>query len=430
MFIFFGGTQMARFNLGVSDRSNDIPVANPVHPAKRYRILKILFSLLGFAGILLPAHSQTGPPPTLADQLGFIPSQSYHGGDVDSVNLSNGRVMIHAPLISYPQRGGLLKESFSLSNGSNALQVQQFCTPPPDVSCIYDWNVGSLKSQIGTVSAAVSVIDDQNPIGSALRANGAVVGGTQEYLWYGRLWTSDGASHLAGQLSGAYQTTTTNLTNAQFRTIDGSGYSFGADSAGKWTTFDSSGIKYGGTVWKEDPNGNQISFSSTTNTITDTMGRSIPWPTNTTASNSTSCPQGGTLLPISSATIWTVPGLNGGTFQIKFCYALVTVNIPPLTIDSNQVSSYPIGPHGISTLQSVVFLANNTAWSFEYNDVDGTTYKNLPVNYGSLTKVTLPTGGTISYTYSTMFGGNDLGSRWVASRTVNAIDGSGARTWT
>ena len=36
-----------------------------------------------------------------------------------------------------------------------------------------------------------------------------------------------------------------------------------------------------------------------------------------------------------------------------------------------------------------------------YNDPgDGSTYNGLPVNYGSLTQITLPTGGTISYSYT------------------------------
>jgi RHS repeat-associated protein len=375
----------------------------------------------------------------LADQLGSIPYQSYHGGDIDSVNLSNGRVSVHVPLISYPQRGGLLKENFSLVNGSNALQVQEICTPPPDVSCLYEWDAGSSKSQAGAgVSATVFAVDDQAPGAGVVQVKGNVLpGGTQNYYYYGRLFGSDGTSHLVGQTSGVWETTNTSLTNAAFRAIDGTGYSFAVDGSGNWTTTDAAGVKYyqGGasgvpTVWKEDPNGNQVTRA--TGGIIDTMGRNIPSIPNTTSppSDSSSCPQGGTLLPINFATVWTLPGLNGGSFQVKFCYALVTVNIPPLTIDTEQVNQYPGNPHGVNTLQSVVFLANNTAWSFEYNDVDGTSYKNLPVNYGSLTKITLPTGGTISYTYSTLTGGHDIGSRWAASRIVNANDGTGNHTWT
>jgi YD repeat-containing protein len=52
------------------------------------------------------------------------------------------------------------------------------------------------------------------------------------------------------------------------------------------------------------------------------------------------------------------------------------------------------------------------------------------VTYGTLSKVTLPTGGSISYTYQTVGGaGKNCSSmgRWVTSRTVN--DENGSHTW-
>jgi hypothetical protein len=83
-------------------------------------------------------------------------------------------------------------------------------------------------------------------------------------------------------------------------------------------------------------------------------------------------------------------------------------------------------------VQSIVFLGNNTAWTFEYNDRN--VGDPTSVNYGSITKIRFPTGGSISYTYFT--GGqyvarvsNDIASRWVASRTVDANDGAGGHTW-
>jgi RHS repeat-associated protein len=55
------------------------------------------------------------------------------------------------------------------------------------------------------------------------------------------------------------------------------------------------------------------------------------------------------------------------------------------------------------------------------------------VNYGTLSQITLPTGGSISYAY--VEGGSTLNcqnapGRWVATRTVNANDGTGPHTWT
>ena len=383
----------------------------------RFRLApKILAALFAWTLLSLsPAQAQTGPAPAVSDQLGIIPYQSYHGGDIDSINLSSGKINIRIPLISYPQRGGLLRESFFATTTANPSAVTSLPCQP-DFCPLYGWRGGF---------GVPGISEDQPPIAGSVSV-GVVITGVQNYYWYGRLLTPDGASHLVGQTGGPVRGTNPTPSGTSYRTLDGSGYSFGTDASGNWTTFDASGIKYSGTT-REDPNGNQITVSS--NSVTDTLGRNIPLPTNTTASDSSSCPQGGTLLPISSATLWSPPGLNGGTFQVKLCYALISNNLPStVTILGN--SAQVIGFRGsLSILQSVVFLANNTAWTFEYNDQDGTMNNGSPVNWGSLTKITMPTGGTISYGYG--WGGStaDLGSRWVTSRTVNANDGTGNHTW-
>jgi RHS repeat-associated protein len=102
---------------------------------------------------------------------------------------------------------------------------------------------------------------------------------------------------------------------------------------------------------------------------------------------------------------------------------------------SNQTVHGSIGPS--TNLQSVV-LPNGVAWEFEYDDQDATlTYNGQPVTYGTLSKITLPTGASISYTWinagaslaakSSTFCNN--GGRWLAGRTVTDLDGI-ARTWT
>ncbi len=79
-------------------------------------------------------------------------------------------------------------------------------------------------------------------------------------------------------------------------------------------------------------------------------------------------------------------------------------------------------------------MPDGQSWEFEYDDPgDGSTYNDAPVNYGTLTKVTMPTGGSISYTYATVPPESTLcqqGGRWIASRSVNANDGLGSHTWT
>src|SRR5258707_2263578 len=45
---------------------------------------------------------------------GFMPYQSYQGSGLDSVNLSNGNLLLHIPIISYPQRGTMPPLTLSL----------------------------------------------------------------------------------------------------------------------------------------------------------------------------------------------------------------------------------------------------------------------------------------------------------------------------
>ena len=137
---------------------------------------------------------------------------------------------------------------------------------------------------------------------------------------------------------------------------------------------DSAGVRcIGGT--RTDRNGNQIAVSS--RVITDTLGRQIPI-TMVSTGDTAGCTGS---LPIASAYLWS-PRIGGGTVSFKFCYANV------------QTSGYQMATGSVSMIRSVV-LPDGTSYAFEYNDLNGTGN----INYGSLTKITLPTGGTISYTY-------------------------------
>src|SRR5258708_2459026 len=45
---------------------------------------------------------------------GFMPYESYQGSGLDSVNLSNGNLLLHIPIVSYPQRGTMPPLTLSL----------------------------------------------------------------------------------------------------------------------------------------------------------------------------------------------------------------------------------------------------------------------------------------------------------------------------
>ncbi len=104
------------------------------------------------------------------------------------------------------------------------------------------------------------------------------------------------------------------------------------------------------------------------------------------------------------------------------------VNIP--STETPGVDGYTSLNNTRLVTQSIV-LPNGTTWIFEYNDRNPGDPSS--VNFGIPTTITLPTGGTINYTYTTIKfdpSGVASWSRWVASRTVNANDGTGPHTWT
>jgi YD repeat-containing protein len=182
---------------------------------------------------------------------------------------------------------------------------------------------------------------------------------------------------------------------------------------------------------RQDANGNiithnQIGTSCSTTQCTydyvDTLGRTVPSPLaaelSTTTTDYSNCTGP---LPISSAKVWNGPGPSGGTTTLKFCFVLVTASSDFRISGTSEASAAG------TRLQSVVLPGGNS-WTFEYNSVDS-----YGVNWGDLSKVTLPTGGTISYTYSafvySVLGGAAQGRRLLTTRTVNANDGTGPHTW-
>jgi RHS repeat-associated protein len=193
-----------------------------------------------------------------------------------------------------------------------------------------------------------------------------------------RIVTSDDGRHALAPVYGS---------PGMLRSVDASGFLRSGS-----INIDRNGVR-GGT---QDPNGNS----------TDTLGRTPVTITSTT--NYTGCtgPR-----PIVSASNWNMLVQGGAQVAVKVCS--VTVHLK---------TNFGVTDHEFEAdrqfVQSIV-LPNGTAWTFEYADVAG------GFNYGDLTKLTFPTGGSLSYTWISF----DY-SRWVATRTVDANDGTGPRTWT
>jgi RHS repeat-associated protein len=272
-------------------------------------------------------------------------------------------------------------------------------------------------------------------------------GKTEIRHYYGiwSLYLADGSSHVLGNqgtvsytILSSPPTIIIQKSSGPFETLDATGWrvegaftttanssQFGSRVLGNPTAvIDASGVSYGSTM--EDSNGNQIIASSTG--LTDTLQRFIPYPpSHTSASNTDSSGCTGPL-PVAKAVLWSPPGYQGAASPYKFCYATVSTNLDGLR---EAVTLKPItGSTVFNPLLQSIVLPNGQTWEFEYNDIDSSQIgsNGSPITYGTLTKVTLPTGGTISYIYSTV-GGCGSSGRQIATRTVDANDGTGPHTW-
>src|ERR1700677_5129232 len=267
------------------------------------RLLRTAFLAVIPLLVAFPAKSQT----TGDMAAGLTPYQSFHGGDIDSVNLSNGSVVLHIPLVSYPQRGGHLTLDYQFFVNSKWIQDREVC--PPESGCYFAWGI-----PLSTPVAGYEGIIDTQAIYYATKTYEISKG--DELNEFG-IVTSDSAVHPLGVNNSSGEVS-----------LDVTGFfANGSPSTFPTLLMDRNGIQYPqlpSNVLREDPNGNQIFQNSTTFAVTDTIGRTIPNAVSTT--NFLPCGSGP--LTITSAALWTIPSPSGGTMQIMLCYAEVPVNIP------------------------------------------------------------------------------------------------------
>src|SRR5713226_9452017 len=280
----------------------------------------LCFLALLFAAFTVPATAQSNLNP--ADQ-GIQPFGSYHGGDIDVVELLNGKLDLHAPLLSYPQRGGKLPMSFTLRYDNPAPWILRVCIQ--GVNCTYSWI---------WEGEGVRVLPDFH-FGFCC---GKVVNGVSS----GSLMLADGSTHEFAFKQG------TTISE----TLDGSG--LWMDSSDN--VIDRQGVRYYANGNMEDPNGNMI--TATSSGWTDILGRSIPTPptatSGVTTTNTSSCTGP---LPIVKAYTWTVPGPNSTNAVYTFCYVTLSVTLPA-EYGAAQTTK------GVTVLQSLV-LPNSQAWTFQ-----------------------------------------------------------------
>lgn len=346
-------------------------------------------------------------------EQGIKPYGSYEGGDIDSVSMVNGSVTLHIPLLSYPQRGGKLHVGFSLVYANPILQPQATCDGFRHI-CTKSWynvDYGQAAGTGLTYPYAINPVADFVPrIGASLL----------------------GATYTATEPDGAVHQLVT-VGSSQYRSLDATGYLFVPSDGYVGVLTDRQGTLYdlstgvSSAIFK-DANGNIVSTNENAQGAitgwTDTLGRVIPAPSMAiTDSDLTHCPSSAT-----SATLWSPPGPNGGTSPYKFCWA--TINISFTAPDCTGICQ----PTSTTSNQIVGIVSPNlTAWTFAYDSL------------GELQTLTLPTGGTISYTWNYIYGAciapqyvdpnTQINTglwpyrRAATSRTVNANDGKGPHTW-
>ncbi|HZU31796.1 MAG TPA: hypothetical protein VFB79_11815, partial [Candidatus Angelobacter sp.] len=163
-----------------------------------------------------------------------------------------------------------------------------------------------------------------------------------------------------------------------------------------------------------DTNGNVINFG-----VSDMLGRSNSFSGTSTTDYS------GCVGLAAGAITYSFPAISGSTAQLKLCSSspsLATAfNMPNVTEYPNWpgATNYDSPWPGRSWITTAI-LPDGSKYSFTYD------------SYGEITSIGLPTGGSISYTWTTialnLCGDPTPASRAVASRTVN--DGQGhIQTW-
>ena len=365
---------------------------------------------------------------------------SYDETAVDTVNLSNGNLILHVPLpFSYAQRGGKLGAAYYLVQNSKSWQVQWLST---QTGPFYFWAYG-WRGLVSTALTATNALSFQRTFVTTSNGNNVVTDQDSGYF----LQTWDGATHQLTNVGGnVFETGTVGDLGGGFRMVASN-----PDASGTYTTFvvtDRSGNVYSGNNFADvapcthvttggvggtttitcqqitgfstetDANGNYLSGAVGSYSLggVDTLGRTES-PTGSASASTAGCVSS---LPISGAYTENFVGPTGTTEQVKMCFGSLTFQTEfgqPSVAESQSTASG--GVKAIEPLVDMV-LPNGTQWTFNYD------------SYGNITSVGLPTGGSISYTWTTntypdCSGTNTLRSRAVASRTLT--DGTTSHTW-
>jgi len=348
------------------------------------RVLSLLFAFT-LAAVQLPAQVATGTPPF----------GSFAGGP-DVINLANLNAHWTFPILHKPGRG--IDFVYDMGYDTSVwYPVTSGSTTSWQPLVGFGWR-GSLDANFGYIlMSRLSITQCPKPY----QRNSAY-----NYNWY--YYDSKGVSHYFGETTDTVEQpcgniTTTSLSNVQ--AIDGSGYTFSATGSTPGPLYSSGGqlihvprtIKPGavggGTATLTDRNGNQITTNST-GQFFDTLSSSVPVLT-----------VGGSGTPSSPIKFtYTAPSGANASYQMNYTNYTVATNFGVSGITEYQYTA-------ALPLVSSIVLPDGSQYSFTYEATPSTPtsgactpYTGTTCTTARVTSITLPTGGTITYSYT---GGNN-----------------------
>lgn len=318
--------------------------------------------------------------------VGTPPFNSFGGGPFDTVNLGNLNVHFVIPVFHKAGRG--IPFNFDLSYDSSVwspvtVNGVQYWTPAPN----WGWKQ---TGRVGNITYTYSSQDCQYFVSYT----------NQWYTAYTQYWYTNwkfiddaGVVHpLSGSTQGWNGSTQPNTScdtappdvpSTTGTATDGSGYTLSVSNYSNAVVTTPSGIQVNsnGTIKITDTNGNQIT-SDTSGNYYDTLSSQTP------------------VLTVSGSTYtYTAPG---GPAHVTTNYRAYTVRTNFGITSPSLIQEY--GPTAINLVDSIA-LPDGTSFTFTYEATRGTctplanTYQPNCVT-ARIASVTLPTGGTITYTYA------------------------------
>ena len=312
---------------------------------------------------------------------------------------------MHAPLISYPQRGSLKLDFELLYSGAAPLTScryrSQSCTENilyPNLAAYSSGNYAPLGVYPANADSA-AVYSRLNPLSVGTNIYYGLVFGAYE---------ADGAEHLLGDLgtvtgfgslSGYTDSSTQLVYSGPFESLDATGWSYSdtsmtAPSTATLTSPDVAVIsrRFPQTVVRPRMNETPITIKS------NLAHRHTPIRSRHTLSPFTRRNRQCKYLELHGAAAHSRRVHMESTWlrHVKSQLTLVCFRAVEYPAISNISGS---GQVVFMTMLQSVILPNGTSWTFQYEDYNPISDP-AGTNYGNLTSITLPTGGTIAYTYS------------------------------